>query len=924
MSLPDQEDQSFTLTGGRRDGPSGAYIFPFPGGAWPEIGRRGEFHLEAEGWRPARLIDRRGVWIYLSLAAEKPPPSPLSGRIRFFPRPPGPELKLPPDRPAPPGAALFLDPQEGWLWNATEAASQKASLYEAALWPAVARQDLPARLGDGGLSFIWLQAPDPEGATPRLMAEYFLRTGTRLLVVGDSPADLEPLAEMPGALFNGEARADSPLGRITLGLEMDRRRTDRETRLAEGRRAMSELKDAEAAPRARLDLWVDLDDLERRFQGLGQEINRRRREWARVRKVAAEKQSAWAAAARRAHEPWPRGGRLVRFLARFWSRGSPAKTEERRRAELEEAEAAVREVRLAEEAAWSEARNLEERLGRQRREAAAWPPRAKLAEELERLAGKQKATAEALAAESARPPLSPDQLVAEAPLVLALAPDLAEMGRSFPAVLRLASRRPDPQARLNLAALVLNAEKHLVIMGDFTFWPVWSGRAPAGPEAPESPAWRNFKVAEEKNALKEFWAAGGLFRPSPPEVPAPRLARLELGPAGPPAALGLGLRAFGEMGPVNPMSALAVARAALDFAENRPEEPAALILTASPSQGRLINLMLRDLGAPPGLIFAGEPGAFNGWPRAPLVILEPAYETPHQGHPWAWPTFGRWRLQLAWALAGEQIWLAGREAWLSHLPPAAPLAALWRAAGPELAPAHTLNTPPQDAIRRILEQARGEIWAFLPTPGADWWRDWEEPLLAAARRRQAVTILSAPPGPADDPDFAGAALRKLGANNCTVGLASGFPGFLAGVDDRHLIWGAERGKLQSHLLPLAVPGLAEILQSKLIIDNFGRRGGGLKTCRLCGQPLLLINQPQLRGLGDEQPLQVGCLGCPNSGRQRLDEWREPFTTPPKCGLDRFTPYRRIRHGRHQEVWACPRHPGNPACPSYRVVPGDCP
>jgi hypothetical protein len=152
-------------------------------------------------------------------------------------------------------------------------------------------------------------------------------------------------------------------------------------------------------------------------------------------------------------------------------------------------------------------------------------------------------------------------------------------------------------------------------------------------------------------------------------------------------------------------------------------------------------------------------------------------------------------------------------------------------------------------------------------------------------------------------------------------LASGFPGFLAGVDDRHLIWGAEGMELR--LLPPAAPFLAEILQLKLIVEKMGRRGGGLKNCRRCGRPLVLVNQTQLRGLGDEQPLQVGCLGCPAAGRQRLDERRDPFSAPPKCGLDRLTPYQRLHHGR-QEVWSCPLHPGGPDCPSYRVIPGDCP
>jgi hypothetical protein len=828
-------------------------------------------------------------------------------------------LKLPPGRPVTPGAAIFLDPQEGWLWSATEAAGQKTSLYEPAQWPVVARRDLPARLGTGSLSFIWLQEPDPGGATPFLLAGHFLRTEGRLLVVGDSPADLEPLAELPGVLYVGEARDDSPLARASLAAEMDRRRLAREARLVDGQRLVAELRSAEAAPKARLDLWSDLEALESRFEEMGRDLERRSRGWAKVRADADKLQSAWAASAKKAGGFW---GRLERRLGSLWGwlAHSLVLAEKRRREKLEAAEAAVREVRRAEEAALGEARDFSERLNRMRRESDFWPAREELTAKLEQLAEEQKTAAEALAAEEARPLPEPAHLLAEAPLVLALAADSAEIDVIFPAVLRLASLRPDPAARQNLAALVLNAEKHLVIIGDFTFWPVWSGRAPALPEAPDKPAWQGFKVAEEESELKEFLASGGLFRPAPAKGrPGPGLVRLELG-----SAVGLGLRAFGEMGPVNPVSALAVAQAALAFARGRPEEPAVIILTASKSQGRLIELMLQDLEAPPGLVLAGEPEAFNGWPPAPLVILEPAYEAPHQGHPWAWPTFGRWRLQLAWALAGEQIWLAGRDEWLRRLPVAAPLAVLWRAAEPMRAPKVALENPPDTSIRGILDLARSEIWAFLPTPAESWWRGWEGPLLTAARRRSTVTVLTAPPEPEGNFDFAAGALRKLGTNNCSVVLALGFPGFLAGVDGRHLIWGSEGAELKSALLPLAVHGLAEILQFKLIIEKAGRRGGGLRTCRRCGRPLLLINQSELRGLGDEQPLKVGCLGCPAAtNRQRLDERREPFTAPPKCGLDGSISYHRHGQGRH-EVWACPSHPGGPDCPSYRVIPGDCP
>ena len=826
-------------------------------------------------------------------------------------------MNLPPGRPAPPGAAIFLDPQEGWLWSATEAASQKTSLYEPAFWPIVARRDLPACLGDAGLGFLWLQEPDPSRATLRLLAEHFLSTEGRLLVVGDSPADLEPLADLPGAIYTGEALADSPLGRASIDAETDRRRLAREARLAEIHREISELKGAESAQRARLELWADLSALEGRFIDLGRNLDRRSREWAKIRRVAAERQAAWEAAAKKAGKFMGRPSRLLGWF-RDWLGRSLIRTEERRRQKLEEAEEAVREVRRAEEAAFKEAQDLSERLNRMRQESASWTPQAELTAKLKLLAEEHKAAVEALAVESARPLPEPDRLLAEAALVLALAADAAESGGPFPVVLRMTSLRPDPTARQNLSALVLKAEKHLVIMGDFTFWPVWSGRAPAIPEAPSRPAWWGFKVAEEANELKEFLASGGLFHPGPSKVPAPRLARLELG-----RAVGLGLRAFGEMGPVNPVSALAVARAAWDFASSRPERPAALVLTASSAQGRLIELMLEDLKAPSGLVLAGEPEAFNGGPRAPLVILEPAYEAPHQGHPWAWPTFGRWRLQLAWDLAREEIWLVGRDEWLSRLPAAAPLATLWRAAEPGRVPGPVLEKLPENTVRSIMDLARTEIWAFLPSPGESWWPAWEAPLMTAARRRLAVTVLSAPPGSGDDSDFASAALRRLGTNNCTVGLATGFPGFLAGVDGRYLIWAAEGTPPQAVHLPLAAKALAEILQLPLIIEKAGRRGGGLRLCRLCGRPLLLINQSQLRGLGDEQPLKVGCLGCPAANSQRLNERRDPFTAPPKCGLDILISYQRQGQGR-QEVWACPSHPGGPSCPSYRVIPGDCP
>ncbi len=123
-------------------------------------------------------------------------------------------------------------------------------------------------------------------------------------------------------------------------------------------------------------------------------------------------------------------------------------------------------------------------------------------------------------------------------------------------------------------------------------------------------------------------------------------------------------------------------------------------------------------------------------------------------------------------------------------------------------------------------------------------------------------------------------------------------------------------------IPRGGPALTEILQLGLIGEKMSRPGRGLKTCRRCGWPLLLINQDRINGFRDDQPLRLACLnGCRGSGApRRLDE-RDPFSTPPACGLDPATPYRRVWRGR-REVWACPAHPGASTCPDFRVVEGD--
>ncbi len=963
MSQPqEQGERGLTLERGRLIGRPGPdiylYAFESPGGPLPDPGRRGIFALGAHEF-PAQLVDRLGPRLTISLTADKPLGPQVAGLFR-------PEPPAAPPEPAEagrrPDLALFLDPAEGWVMSAAEAASRKAPLFDPAHWPRVARGDLPGHLNPHGPTFIWRQAPDRDAAAVVRLVGHFLEHDGRVLVTGQTYADLEPLAELPGAVFTGPASPGTPLHPVSIHTRTIEAREARELELGRLRNGFNDLQSAETGVKARLTNWTDLDDLERRFLELGREVERHRRLGTETRESLASARASWEEASL-AVEKSGRG--LLGW--RKSPNGQARRREEGCRQALDSAEATLATVRREEERLLAEARHLEDRLHQMRRDSMDWIARDRLQEELARLRGEREQTAALLVAVNALPKPRPEDFIMASSLVLAAAGTLAPGGWSgpdFTDIVALVSSPPDHAGRQGLAALAPFARRHLVVLGDFTFWPVWSGRAPGGPEAP---AWLNLIAAEEADEVKTFLAEGGLFTGGG-RLPAggPALARLELGtPPGPlPAAMdasspiendggaprpvrpraeeagpgcGLGLRALGDLGPANPVSALTTARAALEFARRLEEPgPAAIVLTASAAQARLVRLMLEDLGAPPGRVFSGEPQDFSHWNPVPLVILEPAFEAPHAGHPWAWPSFGRQKLTWAWSLARDHIWLAGRNGWMRQLPETSPLAALWRLAENPAEAAErpeAPGSPPAPAFWEALDKAKEEVWAIIPTFEPFWWRPLEEHFLAAARRRVPVTILTAPPVREGDREYAGAAIKTLSAYGCSVHLAGGFPGLLALVDGGHLTWGhfvpGARGfhvwsGLKSALIPRAGREIGEILQMKLITEKMGRRGGGLKTCRHCGWPLMLINQEHFLGAGDEQPLKLSCLtDCQGRrGARRLDE-REPFAAPPRCGLTPGIPFQRLWRGR-QEAWVCPRHPDGPDCPSFRVVPGDPP
>ncbi|MDR1920246.1 MAG: hypothetical protein LBS31_00650 [Candidatus Adiutrix sp.] len=962
-----------------RPGPD-AYLFAFSSrqGPWPDIGRRGRFICEA-GALEARVTDRRGPRLSISLNSDKSLKTDLSGLFLADPLPP--EAPAPgPDESSLPGGTAFLDPHDGWVMRLTEASGQKAPAFDPQMWPTVTLDELPQRLSPGGLTFIWRQRPTPENDPTGVLVSHLEQAGDRMLILGDAPADLESAAGLPGALFLGPAAPGEALCPASVHTKISEAAAAREEAQTELRNQLNELKRGEAAVKAEEARWGDLAALENRFATLGREAEARRRRWEKTRLETKRAGEAWEKAAATLEAA---AGGLLGWVRQKRPDEKLIQRVKVRQAALEEAEAAMAETRREEESLLAEALSLEKRLSAMRRDSEAWPSPVTLEERRLAFKKQEESLADRLASVTARPAPTTRSLAGSARRLLALtadsAPGEAMADETFDVIVVHVSRPPDHRGRLALAGLAARARRHLVIMGDFSFWPIWNGRAPTIKAEGGGPAWASLILAEAADERKLFLAQGGPFQADarqPGPAGLPRLERLELGgesglvqaanlnyivapggltaaavdgagnlpefapknkknQAAAAAASGLGLRADGEIGPANPVSALMTARAALHFAGRVDADgPAAVVLTASPAQAKLISLMLDDLGAVPGRIFCGEPRDFAHWPPVPLALIDPAFEAPHRNHPWAWPLFGRRNLIGAWRLAEERIWLAGREAWMRGLPENSPLAALWKAA-PKAAEASLsppAGRPPGPNFWEALDKAKKEVWAIAPAFEQYWWRPLEEHFLAAARRRAAVTLICAPPGPGLDRDYAAAAIRTLSGHGCAVHLAEGLPGFMAVIDQSHFTWGhfIEGGRgayvwggLKSAVLPGAAAALSEILQIRLIGEKMSRPGGGLKNCRQCGWPLVLINQEHIRGYGDEQPLKLACLGrCGSKRPRRLDE-REPFAAPPKCGVDHRTPYQRVSRGKH-DFWVCPNHPAGdePRCPGCRATPGD--
>jgi hypothetical protein len=629
-------------------------------------------------------------------------------------------------------------------------------------------------------------------------------------------------------------------------------------------------------------------------------------------------------------------------------------------ASLDEAERAMRRVRLEVESLLSEARTVESELLEAKDRVRELPSKESLVLELAAL----KNVGQELSSQAANLELPIQDSHLESEVLATSKVIVARLGSALPirsveSLILAAPVVTDPQGREALTAFALMAKKRLAVVADFTSWS-WIAPAPAGEG--EEPAWRNYMASGTLKRSQDGSQDGSLSWPASFLGPLPALAPSDgnhginikakpkasylqpdpskfsfLGKMGFVTGLaklplnyptGPALRAFGDSGPFCPASALASVRLAVEAsrkADASGEKADIYVMTASKAQAALARSLLRDFGCPKRII-AGEPQDFELWPQAAMVILDTALAPPQASNSLSSAEIGRPSTLRAISLAAGALVVCASPASIESLPPKSILHKLWSGLADSAWPGWLpLQSPP---FWEALDQAKNEALIVLPPFEEDWWAPLSGHFMSALRRKVKITVIAELPGEGAR-KYPGQAIRELRLFGANVVLAKGFCDFLTMVDGRHFSLGAPGGQasqkrwpfLLSLDLPLTVPLIMSLFQYQTLQAKLGP--GGLNNCPLCGWPYLLVNQGRPRDFDYRQALRLGCLNpsCANHKRpRRLDE-RWPFTNPPTCPSDGLVTYELRATGRYNN-WVCPKH--GPNCPTYRHVPGDCP
>ena len=928
------------------------YTFQLDGFVGPghqgQAGQRGDF-VSGEKSFQAELFETNGNSFSLLIKSSQPLPMTIKGRwqphgVRLNPVS---DIEL--QDHARDGLAAFLDQENGWLMTLAEAGQKKSQKFDPQKWPQLTVENLAGKVQKSLANFIW--AIDDFWAY-EMMQVLWADTSERCLILAQEPSSLRRLVKYlktEEAFYLGLAPSQDALYPFSQSAKIEEGQKNKDHELQEWRSKLSVHKSQEANVKDQLAKWARLELMEEDFLAMGQELARHKINWQKIRDDFQSSHINWEAAALKT-ERRKQGG----FLSFFKKKDSKAIEElQLLGEELTAREFALGQVRKEEEMFLKQASQLDADLRLYREEAKTWVKKDTLKEQLLVLQTIGEELAAKIVSIQKRPSNNHKTFYQKAKVVFGLLPQLDNFMEAaddlFSNVIILFPHAPDHLRRHQLAQLVFKTSGSLVLLADFSSWVAPSPPCPVA----NSCAWQNFLLTPpiENQGVAKTWL-GHIFHGLPSalapfhqlepekkswvkEIVPTGFGLLDLSAISSKGLVnlnnGASFRAFGELGPSNPVSAFLLARAALRIVRNleNESETQIYIVTPSFSQKHLISLILTDLGAPAAKILAGEVDDLASFchsgKKVPLLIFDAAFEEPHLTHPWAWPDLGRQDLLRAMSMAENGIILAARSGWLEKLPASSPLAYLWNLGWP-LARLSLGAAPQVPPFWEALDKAKKSLWAILPDFEELIWKQLEPHFLAALRRRCKVTVIVPPPsGPQEKRDFAMQSIRNLALYGASVVLGKNFPPFMAVIDDSHFTWGpleptAGWSALTSAELPKALPFLAEIIQLPLILEKLSLSRGGVRNCPLCGWPLILINQEKPRGFGDAEALRLSCLGDACKIGRRLDE-RWPLLKAPICGVDQTTSYVRQKKQR-QEFWVCPKHPDGLACPAYKVSPGD--
>jgi len=225
-----------------------------------------------------------------------------------------------------------------------------------------------------------------------------------------------------------------------------------------------------------------------------------------------------------------------------------------------------------------------------------------------------------------------------------------------------------------------------------------------------------------------------------------------------------------------------------------------------------------------------------------------------------------------------------------------------------------------------VSSASRSIFALAPYFGEYRWPRVQPLFSAALERGVEVTLVTPPPGEAENAEYVRKVIENLWALGAIVVPATGMHGKDIVIDERihytgSLNWPSHRGRSEI-MHRTDSPRLAKLvlqyMQAKYIRMSAVHEDGTPRVCPRCGWRTQVVNQRRQRQW-DYQPVKIGCTNPDCEGYLRDIDERAPFRVPPRCQVDGRTKYRRVRRGRG-EVWHCPKHPKE--CDTYKVVPGD--